>query len=121
MVALMEKIMFDFTLVELGKGCYKITGKYFPDDMTVTVKKEGSKFRASCNYSKIIKGAANPYQAMHLHDTEKRTLEDLLMSLSIAGTASPEDFHWFDEIRKDYVRSNGVRIPYKVFNGENYE
>jgi hypothetical protein len=40
MVALMEKIMFDFTLVELGKGCYKITGKYFPDDMTVTVKKK---------------------------------------------------------------------------------
>ena len=111
----MEKEMYGFTLVELGKGRYKITGKYLPDDMVVTVKKEGSNFRASCNYSKWTRGADNPYQGMHPHDTEKRAIEGLLMSLSISETTSSGDFCWVDEKRVNVVLSNGEKIPYKDF------
>lgn len=111
----MEKEMFGFILEELDKGRYIISGKYVPDDMVVTVKKEGSIFRASCNYSKWTRGADNPYQAMHPHDTEKQALGGLLMSLSISETTSPEDFCWVDEKRKYVIRSNGEKIPYKNF------
>jgi len=107
--------MFGFTFQGLRNGRYKISGKYVPDDMVISVKKEGAKFRASCNYLKWTRSADNPYQAMHPHDTEERALEGLLMSLSISETTSPEDFVWFDEKRKDIVRNNGERIPRSDF------
>jgi hypothetical protein len=110
-----EKQMYGFTIEELDKGRYKISGKYIPDDMVVTVKKDGNRFRASCNYSKWERGADNPYQAIHPHDTEQRSLEGSLIYLSISETTSPEDFCWVDEKRKYVVRSNGKKIPYKDF------
>ena len=77
----MEKELFGFSVTEISKSKYKVTGPNCPNDMEVVISKEGNAYRAECNYSLKVKNAASAYQAMYLRSTPEETLQHLLMSL----------------------------------------
>jgi len=78
----MEADLFGFTLTEISKRKYKVTGNNCPNDMLITIKKEGDGYRAVCNYSLSTRSNDDiGYQAMHLLSTSEETLKHLLISL----------------------------------------
>ena len=111
----MEKELFGFKIEEIGKDHYKISCLHSPQDMVVKIKKQGSGYRAICNYSIWYKGAAGPYQAMHLHPTKDQTLNELLISLKPAENEPLDKYCWVKE-KSDYVMlGNGQILSYNDF------
>jgi len=78
----MENDLYGFTLTELSKKKYKVTGNNCPGDMVITVKKVSDGYRAECNYSLSTRNNDDVgYQAMHLLPTPEETIKHLLISL----------------------------------------
>jgi len=95
----MEKELFGFTLTEVFIKKYKVTGNNCPDDMEITIVKEGNAYVATCNYSLKTKTASNAYQAMHFKPTAEETLTHLLMSLQ-AGLKPENGCIWEKSLKE---------------------
>ena len=85
---------YGFKLIQIGKNRYKVSGKFTPHDMEISVIKEDQQYRAYCNYSKKTKNAAGPYQACRLMKTPEMAIECQLMFLSTEHDNSADDFQW---------------------------
>ena len=86
--------------------------------MIVKIKKESAGYRAICNYSKWTRGAANHYQAMHLHSDKEQTLKELLISISVHEDANLKNFCWVDDKQEYVYHPNGDIEKFSSFNWE---